>query len=1240
MNINNSNCDYDSEIEEHTVETKLIHEHKKNSNVLNKLYNNNNEKYKQLNDYLIDYKLTKDSKQESNITIPGEARFYIPEYKQYRFFEKLKECAKEKLILHFCERQFSDFYKDIGSGIMFDFDLLQESDKNTLHEKPFDTFIKKIFMVMKELIDYDEDIETYVAVITKQKLVYKEEYKLYKNGFHILIPGIKLTREAKKLIYHTIIDNDDIKKFFLKNFENKIGEVFDKGSYSVPVYYMYNCKNNSNNPYDLFNMYKVNIDDSVSVSVANKERILNTYNIIIELSLNHPGDMINKKFYKLKDEYQLKISNELESSKARIEKEDQLKYAFDTENTYIDENLEYYNKLVIDILDEKRANDRNMWRDVVYALANINPGNPGIFKNIAERFSMRCYSKYDEVAFDKLWDEAINYNGTNKYNLGSLIRWAKEDNLKKYNRLSEKNIIQTIKYDVFESENKVLNGSLFQYHFAYYIYHLFKEKFVCDVSNNQIAWYEFVLDKDSHIKGEVYKWREENKPDNLYKYISSKLPNKISSVITEAEDYIKNHPENTNTNEFLQHRIQKLRTSAQKLYTTDFKKGILKEAEVLFRKRGFLQSLDTDQNIMGVGNGILELSDNPKLIRHYHDYPISLYTDIDYEAYDKNNPFIQTVIDGVFNLFPDDEKDAFHYLMYYLASCLDGKPKDSMILIITGTGCHAKDSLIRMYDGSIKKVQDININDQLMGDDNTPRIVQELFRGRDTMVKIKPTKEKSFIVNINHILSLKFTNLISIIKRNDGYYKDNESYRIIWYEYNGINEPKRKSKTLKSKKLCNEFKINLLNNKKVIQKGDIIDIKVKDILTWNPWWMKKGNVNLYKSEKLTYNLGYWLGDGTSCRMQIYGNNFEHIPCKLIRKQSNIRIKNKNPNLDSFSIEILNEDDYYGFELDKNHRYITADGFIHHNSNGKSFLAEMIKSVLGTYGKKMPLSFLTDSRGKSSGADPALMDLKTARLAYYSESNKDEVLNTAKLKEVTSQETLSGRGLFEKQSQFRPVCHHMVTTNYSFSIKTTDHGIWRRIVTYEFKMIFTSNPDPNNKYEKKENTRFAQEFTYNPEIKKAFLSILVEYYRDLHKNHGGSLKNIMKPTIDKETSEYRNKEDIINRFIDDVCIYSEGNKTCISELIDKYENWHEYNVDKSTIPIKSEIRRQLLNSKIIKYVEKTQTNIILKNIRIKEDSFEDDLLSDKEYFIKDLSSSSPSIINNKYDISKFNPLNIN
>ena len=80
--------------EEKSVESKIITEHKKNSNILNKLYYKNNAKYNQLNDYLDDYKLTKDSKKDCNIFVPGEARYYIPEHKQYRFFEKL--------VLKFC----------------------------------------------------------------------------------------------------------------------------------------------------------------------------------------------------------------------------------------------------------------------------------------------------------------------------------------------------------------------------------------------------------------------------------------------------------------------------------------------------------------------------------------------------------------------------------------------------------------------------------------------------------------------------------------------------------------------------------------------------------------------------------------------------------------------------------------------------------------------------------------------------------------------------------------------------------------------------------------------------------------------------------------------------------------------------------------------------------------------------------------------------------------------------------
>ena len=990
-----TNVELNEETKENTVEYKLVNNYNKHINVLNKIYYEQNIKYKQLKEFMKEFKLPKDCKIKSNITAPS-GKYFIKPHIRTRFFEKLKECCiNENLTLHFREIQHSDFDKKEGSGIMYDFDLFQDSNKNELKDKPFIELFHIIIKIFLEVINFQEPLNTYAAIITKKKLVYNEMKKKYKNGFHIIIPGIQLTKQAKMLIYNKLLESKDLQIFFADHFNNPLTtETFDKGSYSVPVYYLYNCKEDSNESYNLFNIYSIKYKNDLIISQCDKTDIMNKYNIIGELSLNHQGEMIEMNYYDLKDEFHQQLLSQQQHFNRFEDEKQRIEATFETERSDADENLDYYKTIVMEVLDEKRSEDRNLWRDVIYALANINPGAPHKYKPIAQMFSMRNPDKWDPNYFETLWNEAINGNNSKKLTVASLMRWAMQDNKTKFNSLLSKDIVNTISHDVLYSENKVLNGSLYQFHYAYYIYHLFKHKFVCDISKKDSEWFEFVLERDSHIKGQVYKWRNEKRPDNLYLYISNKLPEKINKVIEAAEEQVKKYPDKSEQNEYIINRIQKLRSSAQKLYTTEFKKGIIREAEVLFRRRGFIQSLNVDQNVMGVGNGVLELSNSPRLLRNYHDYPITLFTDIDYESYDPNNPNVKLLIDGIKNLFPDDEQDAFHYLMYYLASCLDGKPKDSMIFIVTGNG----------------------------------------------------------------------------------------------------------------------------------------------------------------------------------------------------------------------------------------------------SNGKSFMAELIKSVLGNYGKKMPLSFLTDSRSKASSADPSLMELKTARLAYYSESNKHEVLNTAKLKEITSQETLSGRGLYEEQSQFRPVCHHMVTTNYHFSIKTTDHGIWRRIVTYEFKILFTPNPNPNNKYEKKEDPKFAQQFTYNNEIKKSFLSILVEYYKDLYTNHGGSLKNIMKPTIDKESAQYRNKEDLINRFIDDSCIYSPGNKTCFSELVDKYETWYECNVDKNGTPIKSEIEKQLENSKLTKFIEKTLTNRILKDIRLIEDTLDEDILSKNEQLLRDLSDNI-KLSKSTYVLSKFNPLNL-
>ena len=82
----------------------------------------------------------------------------------------------------------------------------------------------------------------------------------------------------------------------------------------------------------------------------------------------------------------------------------------------------------------------------------------------------------------------------------------------------------------------------------------------------------------------------------------------------------------------------------------------------------------------------------------------------------------------------------------------------SNILLLGPSGCHQKGQLIIMFDGTLKAVEYIQVGDQLMGPDSTPRNVLELHRGTDRMVEIIPNKGDPWVVNEGHILTLVRTN--------------------------------------------------------------------------------------------------------------------------------------------------------------------------------------------------------------------------------------------------------------------------------------------------------------------------------------------------------------------------------------------------------------------------------------------------------------------------------------------------
>ena len=106
---------------------------------------------------------------------------------------------------------------------------------------------------------------------------------------------------------------------------------------------------------------------------------------------------------------------------------------------------------------------------------------------------------------------------------------------------------------------------------------------------------------------------------------------------------------------------------------------------------------------------------------------------------------------------------------------------------------------------------------------------------------------------------------------------------------------------------------------------------------------------MYKGEKKT---------GTYYRMHLSGDNLSSIPVKCPRKMARSeRVINKDSMVMGITIEPRGWGKYYGFELDKNHKYLLGDFTITHNT---SLVKEGISKILNREFAFIPLGGATDS----------------------------------------------------------------------------------------------------------------------------------------------------------------------------------------------------------------------------------------------------------------------------------------
>ena len=195
----------------------------------------------------------------------------------------------------------------------------------------------------------------------------------------------------------------------------------------------------------------------------------------------------------------------------------------------------------------------------------------------------------------------------------------------------------------------------------------------------------------------------------------------------------------------------------------------------------------------------------------------------------------------------------------------------SLVTAHTGSGkCLKFNTEIIMFDGSIKKVQDIKIGDKLMGNDSTVRNVLGLAQGIEPMYKINLSDGDNFTCNESHILCLRY-NISPFIKDN----KNGNRYEVNWFDNNEI---KMKNISINYKnndkaRCLNEAK-KLVDEKILIQKHDF-NISVKEFIKL-PKYLQKNSlaykVGIEFPEKYIeidpYIIGLWLGDQSANNAEI------------------------------------------------------------------------------------------------------------------------------------------------------------------------------------------------------------------------------------------------------------------------------------------------------------------------------------------------------------------------------------
>ena len=1209
--------------------------------------------------------------------------FYVPGSESGRFMELYRVALESGEDLHFTER-----HRHIGPLVVdldFRFEpaaapLAAEGGEPDAGREPQrrhgDPVVDKVVLIygrhLAEFVDTPDVFDLYVT----EKPAATMLKGLVKDGLHIMAPEVA-TRPAVQLLLRQAALPQLTEALRPLGLANRMEEVVDEAVIERNNWMMYGSRKPQAEAYSVTRRYRYDTRTGVAERVALDPEA--DYVELFSIRNKHAECVVRPERAESVTSF---VAQQDEKRRRREAVQAVVGSSVNARGNTCD-NISEVERLV-ELLDPARAESYNDWVRVGWCLRNIDHR---LLEKWVE-FSKRS-SKYMEGECPRLW----HYMRQGGLGIGTLHMWARNDSPERYRALLRSDLSELL----LRSANTGTHNDV-----ACVVHHMYRYDYVCASIRNR-TWYEF---RD-------HRWRESDSACSLRKRL-------CTDVFKEYGEMAKNMQQRAiDTNdESEQQRLvetcQKLNGIALQLKKTFFKDNLIKECSELFHVEKFEETLDSDCNLVGFENGVYDL-ERYEFREGRPDDHVSFSAGINYVPYaGDSHPTVAEIRRFWEQIHPDP--DIRGYVMRTLADCLSGHITHERFNIWTGTGCHAPGTKIMMLDGSVKNVEDIVVGDRLMGDDSQPRNVLQLFRGHADMWRVVPTKGEPFVVNGDHVLSLKMTNVTRVTFRAT---RPNLPWMATWRERDDNTVVCAKSKCFATELETHAYvRAQEESNSRFVKNGDVIDLTVRSYLD-NARNIGERNAFLYRPGcvefppvKLPaaldpYVLGVWLGDGSSrwsqitsmdeplvdkvrellpatvqmntgtqkgkatsyniskaagvsgkldkndvvialdqyglrenkhiptdyrcntreVRMKvlagildtdgyyqahcnqfqltlkderlmddtvalarslgfacykrevsktccnngkvgtyytvnIVGDGIEDIPTVLERKRARTRAKVKDVRRVGFKLERAEDGDFFGFELDGNHRYLMGDYVVTHNSNGKSLSVSLMEKSFGDYCCKFPVTLLTGKRAASNAASGEIARAKGRRFAVLQEPSEDERLNIGFMKELSGGDKIQCRELYKSPVEWRPQFKLFLLCNHLPAVPSDDGGTWRRIRVVEFGSKFVQHPTRDNEFPM--DTELPQKLDG---WREHFMSMLIDYRRRFAHTKVEEPEAVLACT-----REYQRNNDHMADFVDS-CIQTAPEPATLLTLDDAFQEFKEW-ARADCVPVRSFKKRDL------------------------------------------------------------------